>query len=209
MLGDLFGSLGDLTITHTRDAVVAVDLQGRTLCWNPAAERVFGIVREDVLGNVLSEVEEFFARTEHDQLFAQAVQGHEVSSESVPLWSRGWAQRISVEISYVPIKNCGDVVAVAMFIMPSRSAKETENALVDTEQKLIRIADAMPNLIWTSDGLGIRNFFNKRWLTFTGLSLEGSLNNRWFESMHPDDRHRYVQAQQAAIAEHKGFHVEY
>jgi PAS domain-containing protein len=47
--------------------------------------------------------------------------------------------------------------------------------------------DAMPTLAWSARGDGSANFFNQRWLEYTGLSTEQARDWGWRVALHPDD----------------------
>ncbi|KAH7321317.1 hypothetical protein B0I35DRAFT_211892 [Stachybotrys elegans] len=55
------------------------------------------------------------------------------------------------------------------------------------EERFKLICDTMPQLVWTAMPDGSHDFFNTRWSTYTGLSLEQSLNVGWTNAFHPDD----------------------
>jgi two-component system sensor kinase FixL len=68
------------------------------------------------------------------------------------------------------------------------------NSLRDSERRFRNIADCAPVMMWTSDVDGGQDFSNRRWLEFTGKTLEESFGNRWAQSVHPDDRQRTFEA---------------
>jgi PAS domain S-box-containing protein len=57
---------------------------------------------------------------------------------------------------------------------------------MDTEQR--RLIDALPGLVWTATSDGIVDFFNQRWLDYTGLTLDEVIASGWQSVVHPDDR---------------------
>lgn len=51
----------------------------------------------------------------------------------------------------------------------------------------IRLFDQLPSLMWRS-GLDAQcEWFNTKWLEFTGRKLEEEIGNGWAEGVHPDD----------------------
>lgn len=64
------------------------------------------------------------------------------------------------------------------------------NSLRDSEQRFRNIADGAPVMMWTSGTDGGQDFSNRRWLEFTGRTLEESLGSRWSQCVHPDDLQR-------------------
>jgi len=51
-------------------------------------------------------------------------------------------------------------------------AKKSEAQLVESEARLRTIIDMVPSFLWTSFRDGSKEYLNKRWYDYTGLSLE-------------------------------------
>jgi diguanylate cyclase (GGDEF)-like protein/PAS domain S-box-containing protein len=49
------------------------------------------------------------------------------------------------------------------------------------------MAEAVPEMIWTTDPDGLPDFFNERWCRYTGVSLNQSKEVGWQPAVHPDD----------------------
>ena len=56
-----------------------------------------------------------------------------------------------------------------------------------TLQRLDVVANASSVLFWTAGLDGQVDWVNRRWLAFTGRTLEEELKNGWLESVHPED----------------------
>ena len=52
--------------------------------------------------------------------------------------------------------------------------------------------DAIPTLAWSARPDGSAEFFNRRWLDYTGLSAEKALNWGWSAALHTEDRDRLM-----------------
>src|ERR1700730_13055912 len=50
-----------------------------------------------------------------------------------------------------------------------------------------RLFDAIPTLAWSARADGSADFFNRRWLDYTGLSVEQAREWGWTIALHPDD----------------------
>ncbi len=55
-------------------------------------------------------------------------------------------------------------------------------------QNVRLVVDAIPTLAWSARSDGSADFFNQRWLEYTGLSTEQALDWGWTVALHPDDR---------------------
>jgi PAS domain S-box-containing protein len=49
------------------------------------------------------------------------------------------------------------------------------------------VFDAIPTLAWSAQADGSADFFNQRWLDYTGLSAEQARDWGWTAALHPDD----------------------
>src|SRR5258707_4289726 len=73
------------------------------------------------------------------------------------------------------------------------AAKESEAQLADSEVRLQTIIDMVPSFLWTSLPDGSKEYLNKRWYDYTGLSLEEGQGWGWKVVVHPEDLDRLVQ----------------
>lgn len=65
--------------------------------------------------------------------------------------------------------------------------EQAEQVMREAQQLYRTMADALPVLVWQSGLDKLCTSFNKRWLEFTGRSLEQELGNGWAEGVHTDD----------------------
>lgn len=87
--------------------------------------------------------------------------------------------------------------------------RQTREALKETEERFRSMADAAPVMIWVSDVHGQRTWFNKRWLEFTGRTMEQELGTGWLDGVHPEDVDRGSKAINAALDARVPFRLEY
>ncbi len=78
--------------------------------------------------------------------------------------------------------------------------KRAEEALRASEQRLSLIINTMPVLAWSALPDGVVEFFNQRWLDYTGLSPEQAHGWGWTEAVHRDDLGRMTKHWQSMIS---------
>jgi PAS domain S-box-containing protein len=79
----------------------------------------------------------------------------------------------------------------------------------ESEARLKQVTDIAPVLIWMSGPDTLLNYFNRRWLDFTGRPIHTQLGNGWTEGMHADDRPQYDSIYRDAFANHQPFQTEF
>ncbi|WP_266206208.1 PAS domain-containing protein [Pontibacter kalidii] len=79
---------------------------------------------------------------------------------------------------------------IAFIIQKTSDVTERElhkQALAVQESKFRFMADAMPQLIFTTDPQGELTYLNQRWSTYTGIPVEELLQHNWHQVIHPGD----------------------
>lgn len=82
-------------------------------------------------------------------------------------------------------------------------------ASAEQDEHFHRVADAIPQLMWISDAAGTLEWVNKRWLDFTGRTLDEALHESRERLVHPDDEARVRGAWQTASESVESFECEY
>jgi PAS domain S-box-containing protein len=72
-------------------------------------------------------------------------------------------------------------------------ALEAQRRLAETSRHYQFLADLVPQLIWTADPTGAADYFNQRWVEFTGEAREKLVIDGWQRLLHPEDRAKTVQ----------------
>jgi PAS domain-containing protein len=66
--------------------------------------------------------------------------------------------------------------------------RQAEDAVRQREAHFRAVADLVPDLLWRSDTSGVADWYNRRWLDYTGQTLAEAQGDGWLAVIHPDDR---------------------
>ncbi len=83
-----------------------------------------------------------------------------------------------------------------------------ERALQESEARFRTIANAMPQMVWSTTAQGVHDYFNERWYDFTGMPAGTGDSAAWLEVHHPDDREQTQQAWQHSLAHGEPYELE-
>jgi PAS domain S-box-containing protein len=199
-------------LAQVSDAVIAVDLEERIIYWNQAAERLYGLKAEDVLGRKLEECCQYqWLKPEDEQvaLNSLATTG-EWQGENIHIRSTG--DIIHVESSVSSIKDeHGTHTGFLAVVRDISERKQQDGILKESEERLQLALWAGDAAIWDwnlqtheviwSDNLyflfGITpDMFDGRYETFLNF-------------VHPEDREFLNQSVMRAIQHHAPYEIEF
>jgi PAS domain S-box-containing protein len=87
--------------------------------------------------------------------------------------------------------------------------KRAEAALAESEAKFRTIADAMPQMVWSTLPDGFHDYYNARWYEFTGVPVGSTDGEGWNGMFHPDDQERSWEKWRHSLATGEPYEVEY
>jgi PAS domain S-box-containing protein len=77
------------------------------------------------------------------------------------------------------------------------------------EERYRRLADAMPQIVWTTDTQGNATYYNRRFFEYTGMLPEHADGNAWTRIVHPDDLPGTIARRGQTLESGGVFEVEY
>ena len=91
----------------------------------------------------------------------------------------------------------------------AQAAAQAQAKLADEQSRTLFILESLPVFIWTTTPAGAADYFNPRWLAFTGRPLAEQLGAQWTSSIHPDDLERVQELWQYCLTSGDQFQAEY
>jgi PAS domain S-box-containing protein len=179
-LADREGKIRRLVDSNIVGIYVA-DFEGRILEANDAFLRIVGYDREDLVSGRLRRT----ALTppewrEHDERAVAELRSTGSFRPFEKEYFRKDGSRVPVLVGVAMFQEGGNE-GVA-FVLDLTERKRAEQAL-----QLQATLDSIPTMAWRARTDGFTEYINKRWLDYTGISLDQALGWQWLALIHPDD----------------------
>lgn len=84
-----------------------------------------------------------------------------------------------------------------------------EKALQASEAKFRTIANAMPQMVWSTLPDGYHDYYNDQWYAFTGVSYGSTDGDGWNGIFHPDDQERAWKLWRHSLVTGEPYEIEY
>jgi PAS domain S-box-containing protein len=84
---------------------------------------------------------------------------------------------------------------------------QRQSGVDDTEDRLRLVIESIPVMVWSVRADGVVDFLNRRWLDYTGLSLEDAIQAPT-GTVHPDDLPKVLQQWTANMAAGEAYEAE-
>jgi PAS domain S-box-containing protein len=89
------------------------------------------------------------------------------------------------------------------------AARELAALRRESEERYRQLADAMPQIVWTTDPDGKAVYYNRRWYEYTGLAPAKPRGDEWRRIVHPSDLGPTMERRKATLASGEVFEVQY
>ena len=191
-----------VVVETASDAVVSVDEGGAIILANLATKRIFGYGSEELIGKPLTVLMPGAMRKLHEIGFKRYLEtgARHLNWQGTELTAlRANGEEFPVEVSFGEMAADQQSVFTG-FIRDISEKKRSKEAILASERNLSLIINTMPVLAWSALPDGTVEFFNQRWLDYTGLSPEQAQGWGWAEALHHDDLGRMTKHWQSMIA---------
>ena len=141
----------------------------------------------------------------------RVVRGETIYMEAAPRVLRrgGRPQTAWLTFCYNPLLDEQGRTAGIFGVVTSVSGDaRTEQRIRESEERFRLIADSAPVLMWVTKLDRSRNFVNRAYVDFLGITYEEAVNFDWRDVLHPDDHDRIVRESLAGEATLEPFALE-
>ncbi|QRK05699.1 PAS domain S-box protein [Archangium violaceum] len=202
-----------LLASHAAEAFYLMDEKGLVTYANPAAERMFGWSREEMLGKVLHDLIHHHHSDGRPfpmstcRLGLVMTEGRTLKDHE-DLFIHRDGSFIPVYCSNAPILAEGRIVGAALVVHDLTARKRAEEARAEQARQFQLLIDTLPHLAWMSRADGTCEFVNRPWHEYTGLSMSESLGYDWTRVVHPEDLPRMLEHWQRVLGTGERYEAE-
>jgi PAS domain S-box-containing protein len=196
-------------VKSSDDAIIGMTLNGIIRNWNAGAERLYGYSAREATGRSLALLCPPDRMDEVPRILERIAQGEHVRHfETIRRRKNG--KKIDVSLTISPVKDAeGYIIGASKIARDVTERKRIEAALRESEARFHMMADTAPVMVWMAGPDGRCTFVNKRWIEFTGRSLENEIGDDWVTGLHPTDLERCQETYEGSFKTEQPFSMEY
>jgi PAS domain S-box-containing protein len=173
-------------VESSDDAIVAKDVNGVVISWNPAAERMFGWTSDEMVGGSIRRLLPDDRQYEEDDILARIAQGERVGQFLTKrLHKSGELLDISVTVSPV-CDEMGTVVGASKIARNAGPYLKQQAELLQSKARFETMANNIAPLCWMANPDGHLFWYNQRWYDYTGTTFAQMDGWGWEMVQHPD-----------------------
>ena len=90
-----------------------------------------------------------------------------------------------------------------------QAENDARRRLGDSEQRFRTLADAMPQMVWSTLPDGYHDYYNARWYEFTGVPVGSTDGEAWNGMFHSDDQARAWDVWRRSLSTGEPYNIEY
>lgn len=188
-------------VASSDDAIVAKDINGTVIAWNPAAERLFGYSAEEMVGQSIRRLLPDDRQNEEDLILSRIRAGERVGQFFTKrLHKSGRLLDVSITVSPVRDKT-GTIIGASKIARDAAPVLESQRRIRESEERFRTLAETISQFVWIADARGRVVWYNRQFYAYTGLSEDDITQSVAPRVLHPDEADRVSAGFRQAIAE--------
>jgi PAS domain S-box-containing protein len=180
----LLGQARLLDLAH--DAIFVRDMNDVVTYWNRGAEELYGWGAEEAVGKAAHQLLQTRFPEPHEHISAKAVSTGRWEGELVHT-RRDGSQVIAASRWSLQRDERGQPAAVLESNTDITEQKRAEREIRRAERNLRATIDTIPAIVASYLPDGTRDFANRTWQAYAGISGEDARHTDWSMLIHPDD----------------------
>jgi PAS domain S-box-containing protein len=203
-------------IEHLREGAIIADDDEQLIYLNPVARQMHGMTSDDEgIGPLASMPFELWTADGSRRLsieewpIRRIRRGETVQRLELRLRRIGqpWTRVVSYTGARVTTPSGERLIFLSVDDLTEQ--RNAESALRESEKSFRRLADTMPQLVWTATADGIVDYYNTQVSRYSGVRQRDDGSWAWHPILHPDDAARTVRAWQHATATGETYECEH
>jgi PAS domain S-box-containing protein len=135
--------------------------------------------------------------------YAEVFEGRSADQEVVRKDGRTY------RVQLVPVRDEAERIFAGLMLAEDVTDQRRRDESAHREAHLRIIAQAIPQIVWTSEPDGNLDYYNQQWFDYTGMTLEQTQGWGWQPVLHPDDVQATVDRWSESVRTGKLYEVEY
>lgn len=179
-------------VEETSDVLTAADINYKPITWNKAAEKIYGLKAEEVIGRDLRDfIEIHYSNNTREEVREIIRTKGEWRGETFFIRPTD-KKTVTLLICFKELReDNGNLLGYLISATDITERKESESRLIESEQRFRDMADSSPSMIWLSDENDNTIYINKRYLEFIGRDICNDPTG-WSSMIHPADLKKAV-----------------
>ncbi|MEI6947883.1 PAS domain S-box protein [Paraflavisolibacter sp. H34] len=197
-------------VDNATDAIYSFTPDGKVCSWNKACQELTGIAPRDILGHPVRSLLQYRYKSASLREINTTLRRNGSWKGEIEVENGRHGRPLFLLVTIISLRDgSNNFTRFLVFCKDLSENKKAENLLKESEERFRNMADATPAMIYVVNEKEWPVYFNRKWLEFTGRTLEEEIASNVDDNIHPDDVVRVKQIYYSNTLARKPFDVEY